>query len=63
MAPTKNFTEAQAAAVNTVVGRFNVTTERLQKISEQFVLEMEKGLDHQGATGKFYKFFKGFFLY
>lgn len=62
MAPTKNFTEAQAAAVNTVVGRFNVTAERLQKISEQFVLEMEKGLDHQGATGKLYKFCKEFFF-
>ena len=56
MAPTKDFTEAQTAAVNTVLGRFNVTTERLQKISEQFVLEMEKGLDHQGATGKFNNF-------
>jgi len=53
MAPTENFTEAQAAAVNTVVGRFTVSTERLQKIADQFVVEMEKGLDHQGATGKF----------
>ncbi|CEP12229.1 hypothetical protein [Parasitella parasitica] len=50
MAPTGNFTEAQAAAVKTVTDRFIVTTERLQKIAEQFVLEMEKGLDHQGAT-------------
>lgn len=59
MAPTENFTEAQAAAVSTVVDRFTVSTERLQKIADQFVVEMEKGLDHQGATGKFFTTFLG----
>jgi hexokinase len=48
-----NMTEAQTAAVNKVIDSFSVSTERLGKIADQFVLEMEKGLDHQGATSKF----------
>lgn len=44
--------EAQTVAVNKVLDSFSVSTERLNKIASQFVEEMEKGLDHQGATSK-----------
>jgi hexokinase len=50
MTPIKNFDEAQKSAVDKVIEHFTVSTETLKKISEQFVEEMEKGLDHQGAT-------------
>ncbi|KAG2202389.1 hypothetical protein INT47_008860 [Mucor saturninus] len=43
-------TEAQTVAVNKVVDAFTVSDDRLSKIVQQFVIEMEKGLDHQGAT-------------
>lgn len=43
---------AQSAALKVIVDRFNVSSDRLKKITEQFVIEMEKGLDHQGATSK-----------
>lgn len=52
MAPITNFEEAQKAAVDKVIDAFTVSTETLIKISDQFVEEMEKGLDHQGATSK-----------
>lgn len=52
MASHSELTPAQSAALKVVVDRFNVSSERLKKISEQFVIEMEKGLDHQGATSK-----------
>ncbi|ORE06287.1 hypothetical protein BCV72DRAFT_336013 [Rhizopus microsporus var. microsporus] len=42
--------EAQTAALNTIVSRFHVSGETLKKITDQFVQEMEKGLDHEGAT-------------
>lgn len=44
--------EAQTTALNTIVDRFHVSTETLKKITDQFVQEMEKGLDHEGATSK-----------
>ncbi|KAI8068798.1 hexokinase-domain-containing protein [Thamnidium elegans] len=47
---TTHMTENQAAAVNKIVDTFTVSDERLIKIADQFVREMEKGLDHQGAT-------------
>ncbi|KAI8056289.1 hexokinase-domain-containing protein [Gilbertella persicaria] len=50
MAPVNNSAEAQAAAAQVVFDRFKVTTETLRTITDQFVIEMEKGLDHQGAT-------------
>jgi hexokinase len=52
MTPITNFDEAQKVAVDKVIEQFTVSSETLKKISEQFVEEMEKGLDHQGATSK-----------
>lgn len=46
-------TDAQTLAVNKIVDAFTVSDERLSKIVQQFVVEMEKGLDHQGATSKY----------
>ncbi|CAO3697293.1 unnamed protein product [Rhizopus stolonifer] len=43
-------TEAQNTAVNIILDRFRVSGERLKAISDTFVQEMEKGLDHEGAT-------------
>ena len=51
-----NMTEAQTAAVGKVVDAFTISGERLNKIVKQFVEEMEKGLDHEGATSKFFFF-------
>lgn len=45
-----NMTEAQTSAVNRVVDLFTVSSDRLKQVVDQFVIEMEKGLDHQGAT-------------
>ncbi|CAO3616078.1 unnamed protein product [Mucor hiemalis] len=45
-----NMTEAQTAAVNKVVDLFTVSSDRLKQVVDQFVEEMQKGLDHQGAT-------------
>ncbi|GAA5807927.1 hypothetical protein MFLAVUS_001307 [Mucor flavus] len=47
---TTHMNEDQAAAVNKIVETFTVSDDRLIKIADQFVREMEKGLDHQGAT-------------
>ncbi|GAA5799202.1 hexokinase-domain-containing protein [Helicostylum pulchrum] len=47
---TTHLNEDQAAAVNKIVDTFIVSDDRLIKIADQFVREMEKGLDHQGAT-------------
>lgn len=49
---TSEFTAAQTAALKTIIDRFDVSADLLKKISEQFVTEMEKGLDHEGATSK-----------
>lgn len=46
-------TDAKTIAVNKVIDTFTVSDERLSKIVEQFVIEMEKGLDHEGATSKY----------
>lgn len=46
-------TEAQTVAVNKIVDAFTVSDKHLNKIVQQFVLEMEEGLDHQGATSKY----------
>lgn len=50
---TTHMNEDQAAAVNKIVETFTVSDDRLIKIADQFVREMEKGLDHQGATSKY----------
>ncbi|KAI8988351.1 hexokinase-domain-containing protein [Mycotypha africana] len=56
MAPTSatinhsNWTDAQKKAVDTIVDRFTVDGETLKKITDQFVVEMNKGLDQEGAT-------------
>lgn len=50
---TTHLNEDQAAAVNKIAEAFTVSDDRLKKIADQFVLEMEKGLDHQGATSKY----------
>jgi hexokinase len=52
--PSAEFTKAQTAAVEAVLEKFNTSTECLTKISDKFVKEMEKGLDHEGATGKYF---------
>jgi hexokinase len=52
---TTKMTEAQTAGLNKVVDSFSVSTDRLKVIVDQFVEEMEKGLDHQGATSKLLK--------
>lgn len=59
MSSVKEYTRAQNVAVNIILDRFHVSSERLKVISEQFVKEMEKGLDHEGATSKslFFSFF------
>ncbi|KAI9265641.1 hexokinase-domain-containing protein [Sporodiniella umbellata] len=43
-------TEAQAQATRRVTDRFQVSGEKLKEIVERFVEEMNKGLDHEGAT-------------
>ena len=44
-------TEEQIKAINGLAQEFDVTTERLRVITDQFVKEMRRGLDHDGATG------------
>ncbi|KAI7847202.1 hexokinase-domain-containing protein [Circinella umbellata] len=43
-------TEEQIKAINGLSQEFDVTTERLRTITDQFVKEMRRGLDHDGAT-------------
>ncbi|KAI9359752.1 hexokinase-domain-containing protein [Pilaira anomala] len=43
-------TEEQNLFLNNILETFNVSDDRLKKIADQFVIEMEKGLDHPGAT-------------
>ncbi|KAI8994717.1 hexokinase-domain-containing protein [Pilobolus umbonatus] len=40
----------QSAAVQSIVNAFDVSTDKLKTICDKFVQEMEKGLDHEGAT-------------
>jgi len=42
--------DPQSAALNEIVKAFDVSGEKLKEISNTFVKEMEKGLDHEGAT-------------
>ncbi|KAL9544892.1 hypothetical protein MBANPS3_007396 [Mucor bainieri] len=48
--PQINGTEDQQQAVNEIHHQFNVTTEKARTIVKQFMEEMQKGLDHEGAT-------------
>lgn len=45
-------TKAQKMAINRVAEEFEVSKERLEMIIQQFVAEMKKGLNQEGATGK-----------
>ncbi|KAI8142824.1 hexokinase-domain-containing protein [Fennellomyces sp. T-0311] len=47
---TVDGTEAQTKAIQGLAEEFDVTTERLRIITDQFVEEMRKGLDHEGQT-------------
>lgn len=49
--PQINGTEDQQQAVNEIHHQFHVTTEKARTIVKQFMEEMQKGLDHEGATG------------
>lgn len=49
--PQINGTEDQQQAVSEIHHQFNVTTEKARTIVKQFMEEMQKGLDHEGATG------------
>lgn len=53
--PQINGTIEQQQAIAEFHHQFNVTTESARIIVKQFVEEMEKGLDHEGATGKIKK--------
>lgn len=50
--PQINGTAEQQQAVNELHHQFNITTEAARTIVKQFIEEMQKGLDHEGATGK-----------
>lgn len=50
--PQINGTEEQQTAVTELHHQFNVTTEDARTIVKQFMEEMQKGLDQDGATGK-----------
>lgn len=52
MTTQTEFTKEQKLAVDAILDQFKVSSETLKAISEQFVKEMEKGLDHEGATSK-----------
>jgi len=45
-----DLTNEQSLALNKILDAFNVSTNKLKEISDCFVQEMEKGLDHDGAT-------------
>lgn len=49
--PQINGTVEQQEAIAVFHHQLNVTTQRARNIVNQFVEEMEKGLDHEGATG------------
>ncbi|KAG2207749.1 hypothetical protein INT47_011869 [Mucor saturninus] len=48
--PQIDGTPEQQEAMTALHHEFNVTTQRARTIVQQFVEEMEKGLDHEGAT-------------
>lgn len=43
----------QNQAVKDLTKEFEVSTEKLRTIVRQFVIEMNKGLERHGATGKY----------
>lgn len=43
---------AESAVIKELYDLFELSTEYLQKIMDHFVLEMQKGLDQEGATGE-----------
>jgi hexokinase len=47
-----NGTKEQQEAANEIHHQFSITTEGARAIVKQFTEEMQKGLDHDGATGK-----------
>jgi hexokinase len=51
-APKINGTAEQQKAITELFQQFDVTTEKAQIIVEKLIEEMQKGLDHEGATGK-----------
>lgn len=57
--PQINGTKEQQEAMTALFHEFNVTTQRARTIIQQFVEEMGKGLDHEGATGNI-NFFTSF---
>lgn len=50
--PQINGTKEQQEAATEVYHQFNITTESARTIVKQFMEEMQKGLDHDDATGK-----------
>lgn len=53
--PEINGTVEQQQAVTELHHQFNITTDAARTIVKQFIEEMQKGLDHEGATGKMRK--------
>ncbi|KAI8647640.1 hexokinase-domain-containing protein [Parasitella parasitica] len=48
--PQISGTKDQQQAVDQIHDQFNITTEKARTIVKQFIEEMQKGLDHEGAT-------------
>lgn len=51
--PQIDGTPEQQEMMHKLFHQFNLTTDKARIIIEQFVEEMKKGLDHEGATGKY----------
>lgn len=51
--PDIDGTAEQQEAMTSLFHQFNVTTEGARTIVKQFIEEMDKGLDHEGATRKY----------
>jgi hexokinase len=49
--PQINGTPEQQQATTELHNQFNISTESARIIVKQFMEEMQKGLDHEGATG------------
>lgn len=43
--------EKQKAAITSIYHRLDITSQNARAITDRFIKEMEKGLDHDGATG------------
>lgn len=50
--PKINGTTEQQNAVTELFQEFDVNTEKAKTIVSKLIEEMQKGLDHEGATGK-----------